>query len=198
MKRILFLTLVLSLALAACGTSAPAASSSTTNTDTEAYVSPNLDTSYENALSARLQLNLGSLKLAETNTPIMPEQAKVMLPLWQGLANMTRSGNSAQAEVNAILAQIEASFTQDQLSAIRDMKLTSADIQTWAAANNVTSGGGGQPGAGQGQGGGSGMSAEARATQQAAEGVTSSSNGGNGVSTQMLNALIDYLQGLAQ
>jgi len=198
MKRILFLSLVLSLALVACGTSAPAVSSSTTSTDTEAYVSPNLDTSYENALSARLQLNLGSLKLAETATPITPEQAKVMLPLWQGLLNMTRSGNSAQAEVNAILAQIESAFTPDQIAAIRDMKLVSADIQAWAAANNVTSGGGGQPGSGQGQGGGSGMSAEARATRQAEEGVTAGSNGGNGISTQMLNALIAYLQGLAQ
>ena len=195
MIRILFLTLVLSLALAACGTSAPAASS-TTNTDTGAYVSTNLDTSYENALSVRLQLNLGSLKLAETATPITPEQAKAMLPLWQGLQNMTNSGNSAQAEVNAILAQIEATFTPDQLTAIREMKLVSADIQTWAAANNVTSGGGGQPGSGQGQGGGSGMSAEARATRQAEEGVTSGT-GGNGISTQMLNALIEYLETVA-
>lgn len=197
MKRILFLTLVLSLALAACGASAPAASS-TTSTDTGAYVSPSLDTSYENALSARLQLNLGSLKLAETSTPITSEQAKVMLPLWQGLQNMTNSGNSAQAEVNALLAQIESAFTPDQLAAIRDMKLTSADIQTWAAANNISSGsGGGQPGSGQGQGGGGGMSPEARATKQAEEGVTSGS-GGNGVSTQMLNALIAYLQNMAQ
>jgi len=195
MKRILFLTLVLSLALAACGTSAPVASS-TTNTDTGAYVSANLDTSYENALSARLQLNLGSLKLAETTTPITPEQAKAMLPLWQGLQNMTSSGNSAQAEVNAILAQIEATFTPDQLTAIREMKLVSADIQTWAAANNVTSGSGGQPGSGQGQGGGSGMSAEARATRQAEEGVTSGA-GGNGLSTQVLNALIEYLETVA-
>ena len=194
MKRILFLTLVLSLALAACGTSAPA-ESSTTSANTEAYVSANLDTSYENALSARLQLSLGSLNLAETATPITPEQAKVMLPLWQGLQNMTNSGNSAQAEINAILAQIEAAFTPNQLAAIREMKLVSTDIQTWATANNITTGSGGQPGSG--QGGGSGMSPEARATKQAEEGVTPGSSG-NGVSTVMLNTLIEYLQGLAQ
>lgn len=192
MKRILFLTLVFSLALAACGTSAPV-DSSTTGTDTEAYVSENLDTNYENALSARLQLTLGSLKLAETGASLTPEQATAMLPLWLGLQNMTNSGNSAQAEVNALLAQIESAFSTDQLAAIRAMKLSSADIQAWAAANNISSGyGGGQPGSGQGSG--SGMSAEARATKQAAEGVTSGS-GGNGVSTQMLNALITYLQG---
>jgi hypothetical protein len=193
MTRIsLLLILTLSLLLASC--SGTAATASTTTTNSDAYVSPNLDVSYENALNARLQLTLGSLKLAETNTPITAEQAKVMLPLWEGLMNMTRTGNSAQAEVNAVLGQIEAAFTPEQLTAIRDMKLTSADIQAWGAANGVATG----SGAGAGQGGGSGMSAEARATKQAAEGNTSGSGGSNGVSTVMLNSLITYLQGLAQ
>jgi hypothetical protein len=195
MKRIFLPTLIVlfSLFLASCAGTADSASTTSSNSD--AYVSPSLDVSYENALSARLQLTLGSLKLAETATPINAEQAKVMLPLWQALLNMTRTGNSAQAEVNALLAQIESAFTPEQLNAIRDMKLTSADIQAWSAANGVTTGSGG--GQGSGQGGGSGMSPEARATKQAAEGVTSGS-GGNGVSTVMLNALITYLQGLAQ
>ena len=107
---------------------------------------------------------------------------------------MTNSGNSAQAEVNALLGQIEAEFTSEQLTAIREMKLASDDIQTWASANGVTLGSGsGQPGSGQG----SGMSPEARATKQAAEGVTSGSNGG-GASSALLTALINYLQRLAQ
>jgi hypothetical protein len=190
MKRLFIPTLVVifSLLLASCG-----GTSATVSTD-DIYVSPNLDVSYEDALNARLQLTLGSLKLAETNTPITPEQAKVMLPLWEGLLNMTRTGNNAQAEVNALLAQIEAAFTPDQLTAIRAMKLTFAEIQEWASANGVSTG----SGTGAGQGGGSGMSPEARATKQAAEGITSGSNGSNGVSTVMLNALISYLQGLAQ
>lgn len=192
MPRISLLTIVLfSLFLASC--SGTAATASTTTTNSDAYVSPNLDVSYENALNARLQLTLGSLKLAETNTPISAEQAQVMLPLWQALLNMTRTGNSAQAEVNALLGQIEAALTTEQLTAIRDMKLTSDDIQAWASANGVTLG----SGTGTGQGGGNGISPEARATKQAAEGVTSGS-GGNGVSTVMLNSLITYLQGLTQ
>ena len=193
MTRISLLTIILlSLLLASCsGTAAPA---STTSSNSDAYVSPNLDVSYENALNARLQLTLGSLKLAETNTPISRDQAQAMLPLWQALQNMTRTGNSAQAEVNALLGQIEAAFNPEQLTAIRAMGLTSADLQTWASANGITLGSGpGQPGSGQG----SGMSPEARATKQAAEGITSGS-GGNGISTAMLNALIAYLQGLAQ
>ena len=193
MTRISLLTIILlSLLLASCsGTAAPA---STTSSNSDAYVSPNLDVSYENALNARLQLTLGSLKLAETNTPITADQAATMLPLWQALQNMTRTGNSAQAEVNALLGQIEAAFNPEQLTAIRAMGLTSADLQTWASANGITLGSGsGQPGSGQG----SGMSPEARATKQAAEGITSGS-GGNGISTAMLNALTTYLQGLAQ
>ncbi len=194
MKRIFIpiLTIIFALLLASCsGTAAPA---STTSSNSDAYVSPNLNVSYENALNARLQLTLGSLKLAETNTPITSEQAQIMLPLWQALQNMTRTGNSAQAEVNALLTQIEAAFTPEQLTAIRDMKLVSADIQIWASANGVTLGSGsGQPGSGQG----SGMSPEARATKQAAEGVTSGS-GGSGASSALLNALISYLEGLTQ
>lgn len=196
MKRIFIptLTIIFALLLASCGGTAEPASTTSSNPDT--YVSPSLDLSYENALSTRLQLTLGSLKLAETNTPITAEQAATMLPLWQALQNMTKTGNSAQAEVNALLGQIEAAFTPEQLTAIREMKLTSADIQTWASANGVSVGSGsGQPGSG--QGGGSSMSPEARATKQAAEGITSGS-GGNGISTAMLGALITYLQGLAQ
>lgn len=221
MKKILFLALILALALTACGSTPATEAINTTNSDaaseetattsnadvpeepvvisnSEAYVSPGLDVSYENALSARLQLNLGSLNLAQTATPITPEQARVMLPLWQALASMTRSGNNSQAEVNAVLGQIEASFTPEQLTAIRDMKLTSDSIQAWAAANGASTGTGQGGGNGQGGGGGSGMSPEARATKQAEEGVTSSeASGGNGVSTLMLDALIAYLQGLA-
>lgn len=192
MKRIFLpsLIVVLTLLLAACGGTAAPASSGSINSDI--YTSPNLDVSYENALAARQQLTLGSLKLAETTTPITAEQAKIMLPLWQALYNMTRTGNSANAEVNALLTQIEAAFTPDQLAAIRTMKLTSADMQAWASANGIALGNGsGQPGSGMG------MSPEARATKQAAEGITPGS-GGSGASTALLSALINYLQGLAQ
>ncbi len=192
MKRISIITLIVlaALLLASCGGTAAPASTTSTNPDT--YVSAVLDASYENALSIRQQLTLGSMLLAETEHPLTSDQAKVMLPLWNGLLNMSATGNSAPAEVNALLAQIEASFTPEQLAAIRDMQLTSPDIQAWAAANGVTLG------SGAGQGGGAGLSPEARATKQAAEGITSSQSGSSGGSTALMNALISYLQGLAQ
>jgi hypothetical protein len=183
---VLTLILVLTLALSACGTPAPAAALPSAET----YTSPNLDTSYANAIPARMQLSLGTLKLAETSTPVTPEQAAQLLPLWQALQSMTSSGNSASAEVNALLGQIEAIFSAEQLAAIKGMKLTFTEMTAWAAANGVTLGSGsGQPGSG------AGMSAEARATRQAENGKT---GGGpsNGASAALTRAVIQYLETL--
>jgi hypothetical protein len=69
------------------------------------------------------------------------------------------------------------------------MKLTFADMTTWASANGVTLGSGsGQPGQGQG------MSAEARATRQAENGKTGGGGPSNGASSALTNAAIQYLQ----
>ena len=63
---ILTLFIVLAVTLSACGTATPAALAPSP----DAYTSANLITTYENALPARMQLSLGTLKLAETSTPI--------------------------------------------------------------------------------------------------------------------------------
>lgn len=188
MNRFAFFTLflLLAVALSACAPAAPAASAASP----DAYVSPNLDATYENALPARMQLSLGTLKLADTGTPVSAEQAAKLLPLWQALQSMTSSGNSASAEVNALLGQIEAIFSAEQLAAIKGMKLTFADMTSWASANGVTLGSGsGQPGQGQG------MSAEARATRQAENGKTGGGPG-NGASAALTGAAIKYLETL--
>lgn len=188
MKPTHILLLVLALVLSACSgqaTPEPALSS------IESYVSPNLDTSYEGALSARNLLSLGTLELDGTPQEITPEQAASLLPLWQALLGTQKSGAAAQAEVSALLEQIESSLTPEQLAAINALQLTQADMQTWAAASGVTMGsgtGGGQPGQGQG------LSAEERATRQAAEGKTGSTGNGGGSSTALLTAVIDYLE----
>lgn len=185
MKTPHILLLVLALALSACSgqaTPAPALSSA------ESYVSPNLDTSYEGALSARNLLTLGTLELDSTPDAVTVEQAETLLPLWQALLGTQKSGAAAQAEVNALLEQIEGSLTSEQLAAINALQLTQADMQAWAAANGVTLGsGGGQPGQGQG------LTPEERATRQAAEGRTPGSTNG-GASTALLSAVISYLE----
>ena len=185
MHRITLITLTLTLVLAACSGGATPAPASAPDT----YVSPNLDTSYEGALAARNQLALGTLELAGTPNAVTPEQAAALLPLWQALLSTQKSGAAAQAEVSALLSQIEGAMTAEQLAAIRAMQLTQTDLQDWAAANGITLGSGnGQPGSGQG------LSPEARATRQAEEGRTPGSAGG--ASTAMLEAAITYLESL--
>lgn len=217
MKRIFIpLTILFSLLLAGCGTAstptpapveaaavqptisaeAPVIAIPTTDVmpTSTVIVRPALDVAYENALAPRLLLSLGTLKLAETSTPVTREQAPQLLMLWQGLDNLTRSGTSAQAEVDALLAQIESVYTPEQIMAINAMHLTQVELQAWAQQNGIVSAGGGG-GQGQGNGQGNGMSPEARATKQAAQGITSS-GGENGLSAAVTQALLVYLQSI--
>lgn len=181
MKKI-FLLLSISLALFIASCSETAAPAPTTSGDI--YISQNLPTDYDNALAVRNQLALGTLELNQGSIAISAEQAQTLLPLWQALRSTQQAGGTAQAEVSALLTQIESAMTPEQLQAIAAMKLTQPDMQDWATVNGITLGsGGGTPGQG------SGMSAEARATKQAAEGITTSSDNSNG--SKLTNALID-------
>lgn len=179
MKKI-FLLLSISLALALASCSGTAATAPTG----DIYLSQNLPTDYEGALAVRNQLALGTIELNQSGTPVSAEQAQTLVPLWQALRSTQQAGGSAQAEVSALLTQIEAAMTPEQLQSIAAMKLVQTDMQDWATANGITMGsGGGSPGQG------SGMSPEARATKQAAEGVTSSSSSSSG--SKLSSALID-------
>ncbi|MBC7249211.1 MAG: hypothetical protein H5T62_02925 [Anaerolineae bacterium] len=91
------------------------------------YTSAYLDTSYPNALEASSQLALGTLQLEGTENAVTPEQAKTLLPLWKAL----QGGVTAQAEINAVLKQIEGTMTQEQLQAIAAMQLTQEDLRAW-------------------------------------------------------------------
>jgi hypothetical protein len=192
MKRIFIPTLivVLTLLLASCSGTADSASTTTTNSDV--YVSANLPADYENALPVRNQLAIGTMKLDGTAQDVTPEQAKTLLPLYQALRSTTTSGASAQQEISALLSQIEGAMTSEQLTSIRDMQLTLTDMQTWAADNGITLGQNDmQPGARQG------LSPEARATLQAANGKTGEPPGSGG-STAVMDAIISYLESVAQ
>lgn len=210
--KITLVSLILIIVLAACA-NAPAAQSpagaveapnqnpaSTPQADeTPAPLkstSTSLDLSYDNALSTRLVLSLGMLKLEETDHPVSKEQAPTILMLWQGLVNLSASGTSAEAEVNALLAQIEATLTPEQILLINQMKLTQTDIQAWATENGITLGTGTGTGTGMGQGQGSNLSAEEKATRQAANNPAGdTSNRENSLSNALSQTLIEYLEG---
>lgn len=185
MKKIFILTLVafVALALASCG---PATDTTPTG---DTYVSAYLPVDYEDAISVRSQLALGTLRLEGTTLAPTSDEALALLPLWQALRSLQSGGASAPEEVNAILAQIETSLRPEQLQEIAAMELTNADMQAWASENGMQAGTGeGSPGQGQG------LSPEARATKQAEQGVTSESAGGSRMSSALIDAVIAFLQ----
>lgn len=183
MHRGLIALTLLALAAALAGCSGSAASTATARPDT--YASSNIDTSYPDAMSARNQLALGTLRLDDTDNPVTPEQAATLLPLWQGVRGTLRSGASAQVEVNTLLGQIEAGMSTDQLAAIRAMQLTQVDLQDWTQSQGLSVGtGSGQPGAGRD------LPPDARAALEAQGGA-----GGNrgGTSLVIVDAVIEFL-----
>jgi hypothetical protein len=149
-----------------------------------------LDVSYEGALALRNQLALGILRLEETDRPVTAEQAGALLLLWQALRGTTDSGASAQAEVDALLAQIESTMSGEQLASMGAMKLTQADLQAWAQSQGLSTGEGLGPGGGSGQpGSGQNLSPEERATRQAERGGS-----GGGTSRALIDAVINLLE----
>jgi hypothetical protein len=147
--------------LAACGTAA----TPTPASQAEAYVSSNLETSYEGALPATTQLILGTLLLEGTTDAITPEQASTLLPLWQVLQGTALQN---QSEVNAVLGQIERAMTAEQLQSIAAMQLTQESMAAWAQKNGMDMGQwAGGPGGTPGAMGPGGANSEARETMRA-------------------------------
>lgn len=157
--------------LAGCGggqaTSAPADTAGS-----ETYTSEVLDTSYSDALNVSNQLALGTIQLEGTEDAVTPEQAATLLPLWQAL----QGGVTAQAEVNAVLKQVEGTMTPEQLEAVAAMQLTQEDMQAWMQEQGLGMGGG-FPGAGE--------DPDARATRQAEFGGEGMPPGGEGMPPEM-------------
>ncbi len=179
---------LVTVALAGCGSAsgAPAAAPA------PQVAASALDTSYANALPLRNQLLLGTLRLEESKWPISAEQARTLVPLWQGIRGTLNSGASAQAEIDALLHQIESTLSPEQVSAIGALKLTQTELQAWATSQGLSVGTG--EGAAAGQGSGQSLSPEARATRQAERGVTGE---GGGLSRALLDAVIGLLESKA-
>jgi hypothetical protein len=199
LPRQLLLLALLALILAACGGSpavpAPAATAAAPAAAVEpaapavaAAPASRLDTSYDGALPQRNQLLLGALRLEDGANALTAEQSAKLLPLWQGIRATMNSGAASEAETSALLAQIEAVLTPEQIVAIGELKLTQASLQEWAKSQGLSVGTG--EGAEMGAGSGKSLSPEARATRQAERGVTSSSGG---TSAALVDAVIKLL-----
>jgi hypothetical protein len=118
----LALGLVLSLALAACSTAAtslpavdeiqqPAAVLGEATPTPTPYLATYLGTDYTDAASLRNQLAYGTLKLEGTEQAITPEQAKVLLPLWQAIVVLSGNERTAEEELTAVQNQITQALT---------------------------------------------------------------------------------------
>ena len=110
-------------------------------------------------------LVIGTFKLQGTSNAINATQAAALVPLWQAYAQLTSSSSAAQAEIDAVVTQIQQTMTPAQIQAITAMKLTRQDVFTEMSSLGLTNGGGanGTPGfsftprAGGGGGGGGGF-----------------------------------------
>jgi hypothetical protein len=120
MKRsILFAGLILLLSLSACG--APGEGSTAT-------VTAGLNEAYPDALPVVEQLALGSLRLEETEQAVDESQAATLLPLWQAYQTLSTSDKAAEAEVTALVKQLQGAMTPEQIEAIAAMQLTAEDV----------------------------------------------------------------------
>jgi hypothetical protein len=158
---------VLVIVLAACG----AKSSSTTTTGSTGGGSGGFAANgtpgaanLTRPLPVAESLLIGTLKLQGTSNAVNGTQAASLVPLWQAYAQLTSSNTAAQAEIDAVVNQIQQTLTPAQVQAITAMKLTRRDMFTEMSSLGLTNGGGAngtpgfsftpRPGGGGGGGGG--------------------------------------------
>lgn len=84
----------------------------------------------EAELPASMQLILGIFQLEGTEIAIDADLAGEMLPLWKAYRSLSDSDTAAQAELAAVIDQIQGLMTADQIEAISSMKLTPEDMQS--------------------------------------------------------------------
>lgn len=125
---------ILSLALSACsgaGAATPTSAPALGAAGSAAVLTAVLPDDYADALSARNQLALGTLRLAGTADAVTPEQAQMLAFLWQGFKALSADTTVASEELTAVQQEITAAMGAAQLNAIRGMRLTSADLNAF-------------------------------------------------------------------
>ena len=163
---------VLAIVLVACGAKATATATTGGTTGGSGGFAANGTPGARNLtqpLPLAESLLIGTLKLQGTSNAVNATQAAALVPLWQAYAQLTGSNTAAQAEVDAVVTQIQQTLTPAQVQAITAMKLTRQDLFTEMSSLGLTNGAGanGTPGfsftprAGGGTGGGGGCGGSA-------------------------------------
>ena len=142
-KFILPLTAVIAMlviVLAACG--AKASTTTTTGGTGAAAANGTPGAAYlTQPLPLAESLVVGTLKLQGTSNAINATQAAALVPLWQAYAQLTGSNTAAQAEIDAVVTQIQQTMTPAQVQAITAMKLTRKDMTGEMSSLGLTNGG---------------------------------------------------------
>lgn len=157
--------LVLIIVLAACGAkpSTTTAQTGSSGNNPAANGTPGAR-NLTQPLPLSESLVIGTFKLQGTSNALTPTQAAALVPLWQAYAQLTSSNTAAQAEIDAVVTQIQTTMTPQQVQAITAMKLTRQDMFTTEGSLGLTNGFGangtpgfnGTPRASGGGGGGGG------------------------------------------
>ena len=155
----IIVVLMFILALAACSSDGDSAETGNTNNEPSAAESSStgndarLNADFADALPVQTQLAIGSVQLETTDMPISEAQAEIILPLWQALQALGQSETTADAELTAVLNQIQDEMTGDQIAFIADLELTPEKFQEMRENGEIALGRG-RGGQGNGQAGG--------------------------------------------
>lgn len=211
------------LLLAACGTASTTTAPETTapaqmSSGGQPADAAATEAAGEAPATMEIKLLVGTLKLEGTDLAVTQDQAAALLPLWQQIRTLTwgamrgpggpggpdqtpaastpaADDAETQQQIDALLGQIQAAMTGEQLQAIEEMQITQASAAS--AIQELLGTQGGPPGAGPNQPEGFGNDQQPPAS---GNGTQAASGGGfpggrNGGTDQMLlAALIRTLQ----
>jgi hypothetical protein len=99
-----------------------------TSNQAESNISDASDSPGNTSLSLVNMLMVGMLKLEDTGQAVTADEAEKLLPLWQAYRSLSISDTSAEAEVEALLDQIQNTLTTEQFEAIKALNLTQTDM----------------------------------------------------------------------
>ena len=153
-----------------------------------------LTDTYEDALTIKNQLLLGTLRLEDTDQAITGEQAKALLPLWQGYAALTASGTAATEEIESVQNQIVEAMTSEQIAAVAGMRLTNTALQEFYVEAGLTEVKTPEPDVTPEGTRMSDLSKEDRQATRTASGEEVGTAGGSGKSASLVDMVIELLE----
>lgn len=102
-----------------------------------------LATSQSDVMAPALELAAKTLRLESTDQAIDSEMAAQLLPLWQLMDELSTNGATAPQEVTAVIEQIEATMTPEQIKAMDEMDIAQGDLFAAGTRNRANSSGNG-------------------------------------------------------